>query len=78
MVTVLEDVELNNSKLKGRITEKGYTYQTLAPKLGLSNKTLSKKVNGTTDFTRKEIFHLIDILDIPDVDVCDYFFCRIS
>ena len=37
----------NINKLKGKITENGYSIDTLALKLGLCNVTLRKKITGS-------------------------------
>lgn len=54
------------NRLKGKITEAGYTQRTLAQKLNMSKNTLNSKVNGKTSFNISEIEALCAILGITD------------
>jgi len=55
---------LNYRKLRGRIKEKFDLQDEFANKMKISSTTLSKKLNGKTDFTRCEIVTACEILDI--------------
>lgn len=56
---------MNINKLKGMMTEKGYTQVEIAEKLGISPKTLSNKLKKEV-FNSDEINKLIEILDIKN------------
>ena len=59
-------------KLKGRMTEKGYTIRKLSDEAGIPLTTLSYKLNGLTEFKASEMYTLCQILDIKNVK--EYFF----
>ena len=65
---------MNYRKLRGRIKEKFDLQDEFANKMKISSTTLSKKLNGKTDFTRCEIVTACEILDIPLEEVSEYFF----
>ena len=62
----------NFSKLKGRMTECGYTHKDMAKALGISDTTFSFKINGKRDFTLKELIIMSKVLNMGDV--MPYFF----
>jgi len=64
----------DHSKLKGRIREKDESYRSIAAKLSMSATTLSNKINGHTTFNADEIAKLIDILEIEESEIANYFF----
>lgn len=66
----------NTRKLRGKILEKGYTYQDIAKRLNISYQSFSNKVNNKTEFKASEILIICDMLDIADKD--GYFFCEIN
>lgn len=51
-------------RLKGAIVGAGYSIKTVAEKLDMTRMTLSNKVNGRTDFTRREMEALARILGV--------------
>ena len=59
------DKSLSFLKLKGKI-EKGKTLKELAKEMGVSQCTISKKINGKTEFNLKELKILIQILEIDN------------
>lgn len=61
-------------KLRGRIREYYETQELFANDLGISATTLSKKLNGKTEWTRQEIERACLRLEIPGEDVSAYFF----
>jgi transcriptional regulator with XRE-family HTH domain len=64
--------EYNFAKLKGRMTECGYTHKKMAKALGLSDASFSYKINGKRDFTLKELNIMARVLNMDDV--MPYFF----
>lgn len=64
----------NYSKLLGRIKECGLTQEQLASEIGKNKSTVSAKLNGQFSFTQKEINDICRVLDIPNVEIGDYFF----
>lgn len=64
----------NYAKLNGRIKEKAGSQGALAKAVGISENSMSRKLNGYTDFTQKEIFAISEMLDISSADVGTYFF----
>lgn len=62
------------AKLRGRITEKCGTQAKLAEKIGLSERSLSLKLSGQTDWRVSEMWRIAEILDIPTEDIPAYFF----
>ena len=66
------------SKLRGRIKEKLKYESIFAEKLGISQASLSAKLNGKTDFTSTEILRACeeDVLDIDISEIGEYFFTR--
>ena len=62
------------SKLLGKITEKYGNNGNFAAKMGLSEKTISLKLNNKTDFKQDEIIKASKLLDISPTDLHIYFF----
>ena len=62
------------AKLRGAIRERLESEYVLAVKLGMSPVTLSKKLNGKTDWKKNEIEKTLEYLVIPRSEVYDYFF----
>ncbi len=63
------------SKLRGRIKEKYYTQDNFAKMMGMGRVSLSQRLNNILEFTQKEIFMACELLDIPLIDIPEYFFC---
>lgn len=53
------------NKLKARFVEKGYTQQEIAKELGITDVTLSRKLNRGV-FNSDEIYKMIILLDIEN------------
>lgn len=70
----VNNIQFNFSKLKGRITETGYTYKALAETLGMTEATFSYKINNKTPFKPVDIINLCGLLDIPADQIHIYFF----
>lgn len=62
------------SKLKGRIKEKCGLQKVFAEKLGITEATMTSKLNGDSSFTQSEIFKACEILEISLDKVFMYFF----
>ena len=69
-----EAITLKYAKLRGAIRERLGSEGVLAVKLGINPVTLSKKLNGKTDWKKKEIEKTLEYLVIPRSEVYDYFF----
>ena len=65
------------SKLKGRIVEICGTRKEFAKRMGMTERTLSLKLNNKIAFTQKDIINALDILSIDLSEIDDYFFKRI-
>lgn len=61
-------------KLLGRITEKLGTQGRFASAMGISERSLSLKMNGKVPFKQSEITKACSVLDIADTDIAAYFF----
>ena len=64
----------NYRKLQGKIVEKLETQSAFAKAMGLSERTISLKLNNKIRFTQGEIFKACDILGIDYGDIGVYFF----
>ena len=63
------------SKLKGRIVEKFGTQEAFSKMMNLSERSVSLKLQGKVGWKQVEISKAIDILDLCDADIPEYFFC---
>ena len=61
-------------KLIGRIVEKYGTRKEFAKVLGISENTMSLKLNGKTGFSREDMVRWGELLDIEVNDFGAYFF----
>lgn len=64
----------NYKKLNGRIIEMCGTQAVFAKKMGLSERTISLKLNNKIAWKQTEIQKAVDILDLLDKDIQVYFF----
>ena len=62
------------SKLSGIIVEKFGTRGAFADKIGMSERTLSLKMNGKVEWKQNEIYSACQLLGISDDQITDYFF----
>lgn len=62
------------NKLKGKIIEKYGTRRKFAEAIGLSENSLSLKLNGKTSFSQRDMIEWGNALDIEEVDFGEYFF----
>ncbi len=64
----------NYSKLLGRIVEKVGTQSKFAAGIGLSERSVSLKLNGQRGWKQREIAEACKILDIRSEEIPAYFF----
>lgn len=62
------------SKLLGRITEKFGTQARFSGAMGMSERSLSLKLNSKVPFKQPEISKACSLLEIGDSDIPAYFF----
>jgi len=62
------------SKLKGKIKECFATQSDFAQKLGISDTSLSYKLNNKTVFDQDQIQNAIEIFNLTPQETIDYFF----
>lgn len=65
------------SKLKGKLREKALVYKTFAKILGLSETSVSERLNNNAQFTQEEMEKTMLFLEIPLEEVEHYFFTHI-
>ena len=63
--------------LKGRIRAKYKTQDKFSEALGISHASLSAKLNGKSDFSHEEIAKAVNLLDLENTDIPQYFFTEI-
>jgi hypothetical protein len=66
--------KFNYNKLRGRIVEIYGANLNFAAAMGITNKTLSLKMNGKARWTQPEIVTACELLRIDLVDIPEYFF----
>lgn len=64
----------NYNKLRGRIIEKFGTQRSFAKKLGVSERTISLKLNNKIFFSQDEITSISELLKIESNEIQVYFF----
>ena len=64
------------SKLRGRIVEVCGTRAVFAKRMGLSERSISCKLNNKIQFNQHEIERAIDVLGLDDDDIQTYFFAK--
>lgn len=62
------------SKLLGKITEKYRSQKAFAKVLGISERSLSLKLNSKVGFKQSEIEKACELLDIDKQSISSYFF----
>lgn len=67
-------MKYNYSRLLGRITEKGFSKETFAAKIGISRTSLYFRLQSTAEFSQREIERAIQVLDLDTNDIPKYFF----
>lgn len=61
-------------RLRGRIIEKYGSQEKFAEVIGISSNSMSKKMNGKTGFSQKDIVKWSALLDIDKAELSEYFF----
>lgn len=64
-------------KLSGKIVEKYKTQFRFAEAMGLSERSISLKMNGKVGFKQSEITRACELLGIKEKEICEYFFKEI-
>lgn len=65
---------LNKNKFKYYAANKGIPLNVLATKMSMNPATLSKKLSGLTEFTRKEIQDYQDLTGVSNAEMLSIFF----
>ena len=71
-----EKMEMNHNRLRGKIKEVFGTQEFYAKNVGISIVSVSKKLNGESQFKQSEIRKSVELLGIPKEEVWDYFFSQ--
>ena len=67
-------MKFNHSKLLGRMRELGFTQNTLAKAIGITEGTLNGKLHNRTHFTMRDIDRICEVLDIHNYEIGTYFY----
>ena len=67
-------MEFDYSKLLGRIRECGFTQETLAKEIGITESSMSLKLTNKTPFKQIEIRLICKVLNIQRSEIGVYFF----
>lgn len=70
----MEKVFFDFRKLRGRIVEILGNQSVLADKLGVTNVSLSRKLNNKSRFSSDDVINISEILGIPNDEIGVYFF----
>lgn len=62
------------AKLQGKIKEVCKTQETFARSIGISRTSLNLRLNNKLNFSQKEIYKAINILNIDNKEIDVYFF----
>ena len=62
------------SKLRGKIREVFNTQEEFAKALGLSETSITNKLNNNRNFTQSEMKKIIELLSIQPDEINNYFF----
>ena len=65
------------SKLKGKLREKGIIYKILGEKIGISETSVSERINNNAQFTQEEMEKTMSVLEEPLNKVDEYFFTHL-
>ena len=64
----------NYAKLLGRIVERVGTQSAFSERMGLSERSISLKLNGKVGWKQAEIVRACEVLDISEDHIPEYFF----
>lgn len=62
------------ARLNGRIEDVCGSQRQFAKQIGMSEHTISKKLNNFVDWKQKEIMRVLPILHLKQEDIVEYFF----
>lgn len=65
---------MNRGKLKGRIVELFGSQRAFSDKIGLTEQSITAKLNGRSQFSQADIVKWCNALEIEKDEVADYFF----
>lgn len=71
-----KEVVFDYSKLRGRIIEKFDTQGKFAVVVGMSDRSMSLKLNNGIKFSQEEIIIWCELLDISITEIPAYFFTQ--
>ena len=70
----MKTTNMDYSRLRCRMKEKGYTQRSLAKEIGTCESQLSTKFSNRFEFTQTEIVKIVEVLDIAPYEIGNYFF----
>lgn len=73
---MVEKRSFDYRRLRGRIREKCGTQSAFAGMIGLSDVSVSNKLNNNVEWGQEEIENAVHVLDIPPTEIHAYFFTR--
>lgn len=62
------------SKLRGKFAERNISQKAVAAQIGLNPSTMTRKMNGVSEFTRTEIVMISQLLDLTRDELNSIFF----
>lgn len=57
---------MNSNKVRAKMKEAGMTQADVAKSIGMSENSLSRKLNGKRDFSISEVLRLIEVLKLEN------------
>lgn len=69
-------MEFDYSKLRGRIVEKYQTIGRFCDVFGITKTAMSDKLNNRARFKQTDIMRIVELLEIDQNDIPEYFFAR--
>ena len=69
-------MNININLLKSKLALKSKSIPDLAQDIGMNKSTFYRKINGDSDFTRKEINDIVCLLELNQEDMCAIFFIQ--
>lgn len=64
----------NKIKFRQKLIGEGYTLESISKEIGINPSTLHRKTTGESDFTRREIQKITEILSLSSEEMQDIFF----
>lgn len=65
---------MNTNMLRGKIVEKGFTLKSFSEATGIKKSALYRKLNRQTEFDRKDIEAISNVLSLDGTQVYEIFF----